>query len=383
MTYRNDTPAMNVISHLLLLPADPTGAAIHLQVDTGGRVLARSTVTSAASLAIVPTQPPTRQVLAVPGTDCLALWLELPARNPAQALAAARLLIEDHVASVREPLHIAIAPLPPGAEKRLLVAVESARMQDWLDRAAALGMTPDAVVPAPLLLPAPTTDAPDAVTIAHHDGHWLICGEHLAFAAEPSLAEQVIGTRPRLLLPDADIALAMGARTPPINLLQYQFAPTPSRREGWPAYRRAAVLAGLLALSPLLVLAAQALRYELGARSLESRAAQQARAVVPAIGEDDDPLPPIRARLTELRAADAFTRRATALFTAIEAIDGTELDALTYAGGELQATVAHGDATKLDRLRAALAETGLELVETGSRVANGRTHSTINVRPAE
>lgn len=382
MTHPNDATAMNVASHLLLLPADPATAATHLQVDGDGRVVARNTVTLAVPLTIGPVAPPTRQVLAVPGVDCLALWLDLPARNPVQALAAARLLVADHVAVVGDALHVAIAPLAHGTEKRLVVAVESARMRDWLDRAAALGMMPDAVVPAPLLLPAPTTDTPDAVTTTGHDGHCLARGEHIAFAAEPPLAEQILGARARVLMPDAEAALALGAPAPPINLLQHPFAATPSRREGWPAYRRVAVLAGLLALSPWLLLGAQAVRYEWGARGLDGRASQQARHALPSLREGADPLPPIRARLAELRATDAFARGAAALFNAVDSIEGAELDALAYAEGELRATVVHRNAAELEHIRAALADAGLVAVETGARSVNGRIHSRISVGPA-
>lgn len=374
---------MTVATHLLLLPADPAAAATHLAIDTAGRVVARREAGDGSPLPADPLQPPPRRVLAVPGVDCLALWLDLPARNPVQALAAATLLVEDHVAAAaRHPLHIAIAPLPPDGGKRLVVAVEPEHMQGWLDRAAALGMTPDAVTPAPLLLPRPANEAGDAVALACHDGLWLVRGQCLAFAAEPALAAEILGDRPRTALPDAGAALAGGALAPAIDLLQGRFAAAPSRHTGWPAWRRAAMLAAVLALSPLLLLAAQALRHELGARGLESRTLAQARAVLPSLGERVDPLPAVRARLEALRSADAFAALTGALLRAVADDAGAELDALAYADGELQAVVAHGDAATLERIRAALAGDGFELVETGTRTAGDRIHSDIQVRPA-
>ena len=373
---------MTVATHLLLLPADPAAAAIHLAIDTAGRVVARREVGDGSPLLADPLQAPPLRVLAVPGVDCLALWLDLPARNPVQALAAATLLVEDHVAAARHPLHIAIAPLPPDGGKRLVVAVEPEHMQGWLDRAAALGMTPDAVTPAPLLLPLPANAADDAVTLADHDGLWLVRGERLAFAAEPELAAEILGDRPRTALSDADAALAGGSLAPAIDLLQDRFAAAPSRRTGWPAWRRAAMLAAVLALSPPLLLATQALRHELGARELESRVLAQARAVLPSLDEGADPLPAVRARLEALRSADAFAGITGALLRAVAADAGAELDTLAYADGQLQAVVVHGDTAGLERIRTALAGDGFELVETGTRTAGDRIHGDIQVRPA-
>lgn len=378
--------AMNSTTLLLLLPATPGAAATCLQVDGGGRVLARRTVDAGTPLTATATQPPARQMLAVPGIECLSTWLDLPTRNPVQAVAAARVLVAEHVAGPVETLHLAIAPAANDGSRQV-VAIESATMQAWLDRAAALGMTPDAVVPISMLLPS-TDDASagDAgeVVIVEIDGHWLVRGERLAFAAEPTLAHQVIGDRPRRVLTEAEAgaAFATNALSPPIDLLQYAFARKTTRREGWPAWRRAAILAAVVAVSPLVLLAAQAIRHEVAARDLQAQANTRAREVLPALGKDADPLPPVRARLAELQAGDGFAHAAAALLAAVAATDGAELDALAYADGELQATLVVPAPAALESIRTALAETGLELAETGRRDAGGRNRYAITVRPS-
>ncbi|MGY1425149.1 type II secretion system protein GspL [Lysobacter sp. A289] len=378
--------AMNPTTLLLLLPATHAAAATCLQVDGGGRVLARRTVDADAPLTTTATQTPVRQVLAVPGIECLSTWLELPTRNPVQAVAAARVLVAEHVAGPVDTLHLAIAPAADDGSRQV-VAVESATMQAWLDRAAALGMTPDFVVPMPMLLPS-TDDASAGdtgeVVIVDMGGHWLIRGQRLAFAAEPALADQVIGERPRRVLTEteAQAAFAANALAPPIDLLQYAFARKTTRREGWPAWRRAAILAAVLVVSPLVLLAAQAIRHEVAARDLQAQANTRAREVLPALGKDADPLPPVRARLAELQAGDGFARAAAALLAAVAATDGAELDALAYADGELQATLVVPAPAALERIRTALAEAGLELAETGRRDAGDRNQYAITVRPS-
>src|SRR3546814_7476595 len=106
-------------------------------------------------------------------------------------------------------------------------------------------MTPDVVVPMPLLLPAPEiTDRADDVVVGNFDGHALVRGAQLAFAGESELAAHVVGERTvcELDTTATEAALAAGALSPPIDLLQYDFARTAPRREGWPAWRRAAIL---------------------------------------------------------------------------------------------------------------------------------------------
>src|SRR3546814_15053439 len=57
-------------------------------------------------------------------------------------------------------------------------------------------MTPDVVVPMPLLLPAPeATDHADDVVVGNFDGPALVRGAQLAFAGEPELAAHIVGER--------------------------------------------------------------------------------------------------------------------------------------------------------------------------------------------
>jgi general secretion pathway protein L len=76
----------------------------------------------------------------------------LPALAPAQALAAARLLAADVSAGPVEALHVALGPVEPDGW-RALALVDTTVMQGWMARLAMAGMTPDGMVPAPLLLP--------------------------------------------------------------------------------------------------------------------------------------------------------------------------------------------------------------------------------------
>lgn len=388
-------------TRLILLSADPDAPSTCLQVDAGGQLLQRMQLSPATSLA-APSVPapsvPLRTVLVVPGSEARAMWLDLPARNPVQARAAAALLIEDHVATPRDRLHLSIAPRPMpvvtadgGEARRLVVMVDRDTMQHWLDRAAALGVVPDAVVPDHLMLPAP---AGEAVCIAVlGDDRWLVRGEQLAFSAEPALAALVIGERasrdqaageriPSRIEDAREIErhFIASASNPPIDLLQGEFARNFERREGWPPYRRVAALAAVLAFSPLLLIAAQALRYEVAARQLESQAQSLVRDVVSGSDIAGDPLAASHAQLRELRSADEFARDVGALFGAVEGVRGARLDSLDY-GGEtgMRASLFHASEDDLQSIRHAVADAGLSLESTGTQRVEGGIRSAIVV----
>lgn len=368
---------LQMITRLILLPADPAAPVTCLHVDAGGRVLERIHASTAAPLP--PSASSIRTVLVVPGIQARALWLDLPARNPVQALAAATLLAADHIAGPRDALHIAIAPGAVG-DPRLVVVVQREVIQAWLDRAAALGAMPDAVVPEHLMLP--LIDA-ETITVVRIDDRWAVRGEQLAFSAEPELATRVIGERALTLIDDpqrVEAMFAAAASAPAIDLRQYAFAIEGARREGWPAYRRVAALLAALALSPLLLISAQALRYEMAARNLQARAQTIAQSVSPGY-VDSDPLPAIDARLLELQTTDAFAAHAGALLGAIELTAGAQLDALSYSDAVLQARVVHAGAAELEAIRSAVAERGLQLEETATEPVEGGTASDIVLRP--
>lgn len=400
---------MNATTRLLLLSADPAADATWLQVDADGRILARGVANAGTPLAADASGSRPRQWLVVPGINVAVQWLELPARNPVQAQAAARLLLGEHLATGHEAVHIAIGPPSPRNPARPVAAVDPTLMRTWLDRAATLGMQPEVVVPAPLLLPLaepareaahePQIDEPhefhagaDATTmtgatdgkpvrVAMLDGCWLVRGEQLAFAAEPALAAQVIGARPVEHIADAAAAMA-ATTTAPLNLLQYDFAPTSARPQGWPAYRRTVMLVVALLVSPLVMLAAQTLRHGIAARDLQAQALEQARLLQPSLADDADPVPTIRAHRDRLLASDQFARSTGTLLRAIESLDRAELDALSYADGELHATLVHATTDDVERLRTALAASALELIETGTRSQGDRVLVQFTVRPA-
>lgn len=354
--------------HLLLLPGDDTMSPTLLSLAEDGRILARGLRPAATNASVA---------LAVPGEDCRVLRMRLPARSLLQARAAARLMLREQLVDDAETLHVAVGP-PMADAHRLVVVVSTERMRHWLGRAHALGFQAGAMIPTPLLLGHP---AGNAVRTADHGGLRLACAEDLCFAAEPELADQLLAGRTIEHVDDAETALARCAVAPVIDLLQGAFAPVPERREGWPAWRRAALLAGILLLSPLLLLATEALRDHFAARRAESQASVLARTVLPALPAGADPQAAVRAQLEALRGADRFVHATGTLFDAISGIAGAELDRLSWADGTLRATLVLARQGDMERLRTALAGNGLDLLEEPGDDGSDRGRYRIDVRP--
>ncbi|MDH5832873.1 type II secretion system protein GspL [Luteimonas kalidii] len=361
---------------ILFLPADPASAATLLDVDGDGRVLARAQLQPGTPAPVAPAAAST--VLVVPGTAVRIDRLDLPAHSAAQARAAARALLAARLARA-DALHVALDSAQAGP-LRTVAAVEAALMRGWLDRAAAFGLAIDAAVPEQLLLPVP--DASGAAHVLDAGDRWLVRADAMAFAAEPALAAQVLGERERVVLDGDLVRFAARALRPDIDLLQGEFVPAWKRTR--PAgRRRLAWLTAALAISPLLLVAAQALQLTLAARSLEARVSAVVRDALPVPGTaPSGGVDTLDAQLQAAREPRAFAAATGALFSAVAARPGVRLVDLEYQRGDrLRATIAHPGADDLDALRGALAAEGWRLVEGGSRDADGGLRTAVSLEP--
>lgn len=322
---------------------------------------------------------PTDVVLVVPGVDAVARWMRLPGRNDAQARAAAALLLEDERALGDEALHLALGP-PVVDGERLVVAVAAARMQGWLNLARLHGLEPTAVVPDHLLLPEPEDEEPVA---APAGGLLAVRGRRLAFAAEADLAPVLLdGRAPRLVDdPEAVERLwAQGAAQPAVDLLQGEFAPSDGRRLEPRMLVRAAVLAGLLLLSPIVLNVGQAVRLNLAADGAEAETARTASAVLPKGTAVNDPAGQTAAQLArmELAAGGGPAGLAAHLFRALSDIDQAQLESLTSSDdGALRASISHVNYSDMELLGDALRRGEVAFREEGTRQEAGRIVSDI------
>lgn len=361
------------MNRLILLFADPDRPPEVLEAR-GGEVLRHETMRPGEA----DSWAPARTILVVPGAEVAARWLDLPAASDAQARSAAGFMLAETLAAAPERQHIAVGPHSDGP--RLTAVVDAPRLQSWLDTASALGVSPDIVTPDHLILP-----ASDAGLVGVNFGPLLaVRGANLALSGEPELLTAVLGDRaptPANRL-EAAALLAQGAEAPILNLLQGGFAPggEPAETGSW---KRAAALAALVLISPLLIAGAQIARNSGAALSLEDRADRRAVAMAPSLRGHKDPAGEALARLEARRTAQHFLTLSAATFQVLQASGPVRMETLVYGeDGALRISVAYANYSDLDTLKAVAAQAGLDMTEDSTVTEGGRISTDLIVRSA-
>lgn len=295
-------------------------------------------------------------VLAVPGEAAALHWLDLPDLAPAQAAAAARMLLADGLAEA-DP-HIAVAP---GGGVRPVAVVARTTMGEWLANLAANGLTASAIVPDALLLPVPAS----GWSVLAEGGRILARSAEAAFAAETELAA--------LLIADAPVTPAhIGLPDPlPINLLSGDYAPVTRWQPAAGLARRLAVLAAVLAGLWLAGDVAALLRARAAVADADAATLALARPVLPA-GADDGAaaLSQLQAVARQRGADGGLAALAGPLTAAIAQRNSAALASLSYTpAGGLTAGVAGGEG-EARALAAALESAGLSARAGLTRASN-------------
>lgn len=300
-------------------------------------------------------------VLAVPGEAVVLHWLDLPDLAPAQAAAAARLALAERLAET-DP-HIAVAP---GSGLRPVAAVAREQMAAWLAEAARAGWKPAALIPDPLLLPAPAS----GWAVAHDGARMLARSRTSAFALETELAAAIIGT---------DATMAAQPALPdslPLDLLVGEYAPVTRWQPDARQLRRLALLAAAIAGLWLGGDLAALLR----ARSAASAADAQTVALAPGSSDGAAALAALQTQAQARGAAGGLAALAGPVVQALAARPGAGLASLAYTpSGGLVAGVA-GGAGEAQALAAALAQTGLNASVGATRATADGSISDVTVR---
>jgi len=280
----------------------------------------------------------------VPGDEVAIHWLDIAeGLAPAQAAAAARLMLADASAAPLADMHVAV-----GGRENGLTAVAvtpNARMEEWV------AGDPDIILPSPFLL------IPPEEGFLRHDGEGApdYRGLAAAFSVEPNLAAMLIGDAPVLAADQAalDDGLAEALAAPALNLRQGAFAKRRQFRVEQGYARRIFTYAAALAAISLLVPVATIFVTTFAADRLEAETA--------ALSQGGGPTS---------SGTRSFGSVAALLFEAIRSTPNAELVRLDYrADGSLAAGLQIDNAATLAALRARAEASGLR-IEAGA--ANGR-----------
>jgi general secretion pathway protein L len=322
---------------------------------------------------------PMRTVAIVPGAEVTMRWLDLPVGGMAQQRAAALWMLKDSLAVQPERLATALGPIPTAGRPRLIALVGLPLLQTWVDYMEALGVRADAIVPDVLTVPEP--DGDDRLNAVVFGQATALRGRGFAASVQPDLVELVAGSRPVEPIMDAaevERALIEAALEPPVNLLT-----SPDRsaaRRGWAL---ASALAGLLVVSPLVLIAAAAARDDASARADGERARAEIARVAPDLAARPDPVEAMRQRVRAAPPPGGVVSATAALFAAVEGVEGAELDLLIVdpAAG-MKASVTHADYQDTQAIARAMRANGLEVTETAAINDRGRIVSDITIGSA-
>lgn len=360
------------LTRLILIPALGNAPAPYLVVDARGTVHERGHLLPDAA-AIPPTL---RTVAVVPGTDVMARWLDLPSGGSAQVRAAALWALRDSLAAPADRLSVTLGAPGPAGEPRLVLVVNQALLSAWTDYLDVLGVRADVMVPDMMTLPVPAAD--DTLSMVAFGPSLALRGHRFAVAVQPDLLDLVRGDRrvePIESEAALERALVAAALNPPVNLLAGVDRDGSRGGGGW---RRAALLAAVLLISPLVLTLASAARDDLAARRIEAGTRDLIRTRLPDLAASTDPVAEISRRLEVAAPPGGLTAAAAALFTAVEGVEGAELDSFV-ADPEtgVRATVSYPAYQDLDSLRAAMAAAGMRLDDTSTVDDGGRVVSEI------
>jgi len=356
------SPAPAATGATLLAFADASGVPRRWRLLSGGAVIGRGD-----KLAQLPEQRPwVRTVLAVPGTDVTMHWLDMAdALTPAQAAAAARLQIAEASAEPIGDMHVAAGRRENGLTAVAVTPAE--RMRGWIAGAKALGMEPDVIIPAPMLLMPP---GEGLVRYSGEDGAPDYRGTARAFSLEDELAEVVLGDIHVTDVGDdlREAGLAPVLADPPINLRQGAFARRreillDSRRINW------LLTLGLILLAVSLLIQITIIARTTFAADRYEAEAMEARRALGAAGP--------QAR----RGAGGFGTAAAALMGAVQETPNVEVSQIIYQpDGSLRASILADTQATIDGLRARIEARGMQAAGGLPASIGGRAAGDIIVR---
>lgn len=304
-------------------------------------------------------------VLAAPGERVSLRWLDIPDElTPAQTLAAARLALASAAIASDTDLHVAVGPAEDGRRCAALVAADE--VEAWIATLAAHGLTPERIIPEPLLL------LPPATGYRRRDG--ATCSSFRAaeeaFTLEPALAAVVVGEAPVEPVGDAafEADLAEAIARAPLDLRQGRFAPRRSWRVDRKQVRRIGLLAVALLCVTLALPVAEMLRYGQATGRLE----REVRALGIASGRSPGAAAPTRQM--------GFAPMSSVLFEALRATPNIELAALHFAPGTLAVTARADSPDTIGWFRERVAQSGYRVEVGATQQVGGRHQAALTVR---
>lgn len=381
-----------------VMPGDPVHWVL---AGADGARLREGWAGAGDALAWTAGERPARTLALIPAHTVFAARLSAPARSEREAQQAAPYMIEDALASPLDTQTIACGPADAGG-LRLIVAADAALVARWAALAAHLGVRPVHVLPDAALL------TPEEGIALHLDAERIVWaragqGPMMAGAAPASLAGDLIGelaqgheallASPAALemcrqagldarpVPEPDFARLAGLMTTAeARAWPRLLGDALSARIDWTAmarpWARAAVLAVSAGALALAIVGGQAYWLDRRAAAYDSAAADVFTQAFPEVRRVVNPRAQIQRRLRALEGAsgaDRFVSLSARLASLLQGMPEMQVEALRFEAerGVLSVTARYREFSDFERLRAAAAELGLSVEDTGARQVDG------------
>lgn len=301
-------------------------------------------------------EPGDAVVAVVPAADVTIGRAEFVGLAEPQARAAARLIVADQAIAPIDSLHVALGK-PTLDANRLIASIDSNRMANWLAELARQGVDPDAVVPAPMLLPEPEHGF---VSGAIGD-EMLIRGRDIAFADDPALTAAIAGADVMPLdRATLEASVINAVADPDIDLRQGAFA----RKRQWGidrAWLRRIVILVVAAIAvTILIQIVEIIRLNTATNQIERDNRALASAALPPGTTINAPLIQLREGLAALRGpGGGLLPLAGGVTAAVNASPNVELSSMIFdGGGTLRVTVRAQSAADLAAFDSRLTASG-------------------------
>ncbi len=329
-----------------------------------------------------------QSALLVPDCHLLLLACTVPGRRSTQMRQALPYVVEEHVVSDIDTLHIATGTIKPGMPVRCCV-IDRESLAGWLDDLASLGINPGCAVPESELLP----EAADTSQLLLTSSRALLrTGTEVASVERANLAHVLPTLSTEAVqvlhghLTDLEAAQLSSIQVTPseastgdelsylagcwppredaINLLQGAFRSTQKRQGNWRAWRLAASLALVWGLAAVLNEAVEGWWSGRQAKILEDSVLTSYQALFP--NEVGASAQNVRRRLAQKLPGQSVSERLslTGFLGHLAAVvqPGTRLLGIDYslARGECHASLLVRGYDEVEQMREALANRGLD-----------------------
>jgi general secretion pathway protein L len=362
------------MTRLLLVFLPAAGGALGWRRIADGAVAGRGEGIDS----LPPSDEPEGIVAVIPAEAVALHAAALEGLSLPQARAAARLLVSENSIAPVDTLHVALGEVLADGEDRMIAAVDAALMTQWLASLQAVGLDPDVMIPAPLLLPRPS----DGYVTGMIEGMAVVRGRSSGWSDDPALTPLLTGEAPVTVLSpeDTERAIAIEVAAPSLNLRQGRFAKRQRWRIDWPLVRRLGWLGVAIATVTLLISIAAIARYSLAADALDLQADNAARSGLPR-GDAANPVQALEDRLAGLRGGGlGFSATTGALFSAVQSTAGVELATLDFAAdGSVRATVLAPGAPEVEALLARIRQAGLPVTASPFQTEGGRIRGELRI----